>query len=83
MNPEDLFRIENRLKRIEAAVTAPDRLAYTMAETCKALAISEPTLRDWIRKGRLAGTRTTATGAWLFPVDAVKAALAWKDGANV
>ena len=32
MNNEDLFRLENRLKRIEAAICAPPRLTYTMTE---------------------------------------------------
>lgn len=82
MSNEDLFRLENRLKRIEAALCAPDRLAYTMAEATEALRISEPTLRDWMRRGRLTGTRTTPTGAWLFPVENVKAALTWKEAAH-
>lgn len=84
MNNEDLFRLENICKRILAEVQRPPRLAYTMDETCKAIGISEPTLRDWIKQGRIAGTRTNGKGAWLFPVKAVEAALAWKvEAANV
>lgn len=77
MQPDTLFRLENRLARIEALLARPDRLAYTIEESAQSLGVCQATVRSWIRSGRLKACRTAnGSGAWLVRVTDLEAALA-------
>lgn len=83
LDPDSLHRLDRRLAAIEAAICAPPRLALSMPETCKALGVSEPTVRALMAAGRLSSTRTGPdgkSGSHLFAVRDVERFLAARDG---
>jgi len=49
------------------------RLTYTIAQTAKALGVSEATIRRWIRAGQLPAVKVV--GTWLIPADDLDALL--------
>ncbi len=85
LDPTTLHRFDRRLAAIEAALCAPPRLALSMPETCKALGVSEPTVRALMAAGRLSSTRTGPdgkSGSHLFAVREVERFLADKEAAQ-